>query len=445
MIRNLLNVVAILLYLCLIAFYGYLLISGSLALGWKVIHSSLFRSRSRKAKPGLPKPKSISGSWARARSLFRGSLFFNFLMAVGSTAAYFVALSLLPIPSSRMLRLAPIGACIVPYIWGFARTASIGNHAGALGTLLGLGWLSLRKPEIMSLDIVPYFLLINLAGNLSGWLGAAAGQGQRRDSVAVTILEAPNETDHKALEALRDAITHAVESSFDRLISRQPKQRPVADKMVIADREGRCDLLDFAESLEWRRRFFPQLRIWKWYTEIGDHSFNEIVDYSTMVLKFLVVKADIKLYSDQSSREPEKNRLMAIVSTFNETSTIVWVDDLSVRIARRIHHELMAELHARGVSFSESPFAVLHKREGTATIEQIAKRTVASKRREHVIKDLMSVQKSETLLRRFEDAFKTETWFDRFRGKRTTFVVVLIFQVLVGVTINWLSNSLVTR
>ena len=36
----------------------------------------------------------------------------------------------------------------------------------------------------------------------------------------------------------------------------------------------------------------------------------------------------------------------------------------------------------------------------------------------------------------------TETWFDRFRGKRTTFVVALVLQILLALIINWLSVKL---
>jgi hypothetical protein len=215
--------------------------------------------------------------------------------------------------------------------------------------------------------------------------------------------------------------------------------------MVVADRDGRCDVLDYAESLEWRTRLFPQLRMWGWFSKVMEHPFNEIVDHTTMVLKFLVVKAEIKLFYEGAGDSKVKDRqIQVIITTFNETSTLVWIDALSSRIARRIHQSVLRELRARRINVLETPFAILHKREGRPTIEQRAKRTFAAKGGEHILKDLATVPRSETLLKRFEEAFMTPTWFDKFRGKRSTFIVVLIFQVLGGLTINWLSITLLS-
>lgn len=350
----------------------------------------------------------------------------------------FIVLAELPISTNKTLMIAPLIACIVPYIWGFLRTASIGNHAGALGTLLGVAWLVLSRPDLTWTDYAPYFLLINVAGNASGWLGAVAGQGQKRDSVAVTILEFDGRNSqtsitqlHKSIKVGIEATVHAHKPAF--------KFYQLPDKMVMAERDGARDVLDFAESSEWRQCVFPQLRLWRWYKEVDEHSINEIVDHATSILKFIIIKAQISLSYKGDS---DAKRLQALITTSNETSTIVWVDSRIALISRSIHNAVLSDLRAHGVKALESTYAVLHKRHGKPNIEQRAKQTVAAKRREHIFGEGNHSHQSMSLLERFEEAFTTETWFDRFRGRGVTFVIVLIFQVFLGLGINWVSSRL---
>jgi hypothetical protein len=434
-----LEVIALGAYTIVIAFYSYLGLAAISLLGWRFICSYLpSRHNIRHKRPRKNGSHKKANFLKRARALLKRSLLLNFVLAVGSTVACFAILAELPLRTNMIFKVATVIACVVPFIWGFSRTASIGNHAGAIGVFAGLVWLATYSPEVHWIDNAPLFLLINIAGNVSGWLGAVAGQGQKRDSVGVSIIELLETPDQATIVQLSNSVQNGVQASINALKAAL-RFRRWPEKMVLAYRDGSQDMLDFTESMEWRKRSFPQIQLWTWFSKAQKHSVNEIVDNATSLLKFTVIRAQLNLSYDNESG---LRRAQAFITTFNETSTIVWVDRVTKRMARRIHKTVLSDLRSNGLEPMDETWAILHKRQGRPTIEQWAKRTLAAERREHVLQRNKPSSQSASLLMRFEQAFKTETWFDRFRGKRTTFVVALGLEILLALGINWLSVKL---
>jgi hypothetical protein len=432
-----LKVLAIAAYLLVIAFYSYLMLTGISLLSWKLIRALLNRRRS--GKPLTKRTVHRKASWIkRLNAVRKRNLFLNFVLAVGSTGACFAVLAELPIKTKQTLLAASVLACVVPFVWGFLRTASIGNHSGAIGVFIGLLWLAIHSSELAWIDSAPYFFVINVAGNLSGWLGAAAGQGQKRDSVGVGIIELRENLDQTTLIQLSNSVREGVQETIYAIRS-VFRFRRWPEKMILADRDGRRDVLDYTELMEWRKREFPQIRLWAWFREIEAHSFNEIVDNATSVLRFTVIRAEIKLSYNADVRT---KRAQIFITTFNETSTIVWVDKLGERRARRIHHTVLSDLRSKRIACSDEAWAILHRRQGEPNIEQWAKHTLAAAKREHVLKKVEHPSQSESLLKQFEQAFITETWFDQFRGKKITFTLAIILEVGLGFVINWLLGKM---
>jgi hypothetical protein len=431
-------------YITLVGFYSYLAFLVGALLFQKLIRACFARFLC--VIVGGHKRTNISAPaddnfFERLVVLYRTSLLFNFSLASGSTILCFVVLAELSVGIREILVVASIIACVLPYIWGFTKTASIGQHAGIVGMLVGLAWLAMRSSKVDWIDQAPYFCLLNLVGHASGWLGAAAGQGQIRESVVVSFLELEVGRGQEAFVQLRDSIQRGV---WTILQSLQPafNFRKWPETIIVADQEGARNVLDFSQSMEWRQRICPHFRLWRWFGEIDKHTVNEVIDNVTNFLQFLVVRAQIS-FTYQTDVEPQ--HIQVLITTFNETSTIVWVDDLCISVASDFHQAVLGDLEGNNTSSSSKTWAVISKWEMVPNIEQYAKCTVAATRQHPLTKRTQhSIQFTQsTVLRKIcEQALTTETWFDRFRGKRITFAVVLALQIILGVGINWLYDRI---
>lgn len=431
------------LYGAFIALYSYVLLPVVLLLAWKGarltgrwIWERISRIRGVK-RPNSPSRRRAIARRRGAAGLSR-SLVFNVILAASSTVAAFAVLAESPLTVDKKLAVAPLIAAVLPYLWGFSTTASVGNHSGMSGVLVGLFWLSYRSHGMVWFDHAPYFFVVNLIAQASGWLGAVAGQGQTRESVVVSVFSVEAQRWRELWRALKRAIRRGVSGISRELLPRMVQVETPA-REVIADWEAASSAVDYSQSVQWRERSCPQLELWRWFRGIDTHSVDEILDRATCFLRFLIVKAQVKAAHGGNS---EMTRTEAVITVFLETSTIVHADNLCARLGAAIHGEVQRALRRGDYRSLEEYHAIVRKWEGEPNIEQNAKHTTAVTHQGRLGNGAAVSTAQAFRLNVLVQALATETLFDRFRGKRVTFVVVLAFQIVLGLAVNWASSSL---
>jgi len=440
----------ILLYLALLAFYGFLLLVLIIALIRHTLLERQHESTDKVPQDNLPfelsrQPKS--------------SLLITSGLAVMSMVLPLCLLGAIDTPLDNTLELAikqsiiPFVVTLVPYVWGFRKATNIGILAGMYGTAIGL-WLFIRLTGLSWWDNAIQIGLLNVLSNASGWLGGAVGQGQIRESVAAVMMEIDiaNQGFRTATQTMFEIASKTIKEHMRTATGRLPHLRNDRGSFATAYATSQQDgfsLIAYRRDADWVVGHRPMLNAFKWAFERHHcpRSANQIVDkifnfWQSQVIRLVLLKPE------RGSESPNSPHcLQIILLNYRETPSILWIDDSTIGSARQLYEKLM---NAFGKEFAcsigtSTQVMILVNWTTSPRLEQYGKCTLVARGcSTQDISDLKlnaDVHVPNCVLQEF---LGTPSFWSKLRGRTSTFLIFLMGQVILAVLINLASDMLGT-
>jgi hypothetical protein len=398
-----------------------------------------------------PKNNTYTSTTSTGYNKLRSSLALNCTLALISLLIAVTVIAVAPGSLLFKLSILPVAITAISYLWGW-RTTTIGVVTGTAWTAISLWLFTVLAPEVSWWTYAPYFLILNLIGNLSGWLGGFVSCGQIREAECITHIEmnVANEgkTIYQLLEDIKTIISKNFKDQWQSYIANELDSEAITLAEVGYEAQHKGSVLFGKKELEWIHGHHPQLETFFWLLEFPPRRrrVSEIIDCVFNVHRHVITRVAIHL--TPSEVPGYQSCLRIIVMTFRETPTIVWVDAPIVAFARKIHDELLAHFdchHSADVQIHQRQFVVLRSWKGKPKIEQYAKNTWASYNTSTQAIQSLSFDSGLRLPADVVSEFTSSgTFFDRWRGPLTTFALFLASQVMLGIAINILSSVLAT-
>jgi len=381
------------------------------------------------------------------REVFRTSLFLNDVLAVLSIflAFFLVTLISFPKPEYKSISIALI-VSVIPYIWGFKRSTGVGVNSGTIGTMFGLFWLAYKQSPTVLWEETPYFLVLNIIANLSGWIGGFIGLGQIRESTSVCLFEISFEGNPPQIPDLIEKIKNSIGLVFiaktNGAFIKQTKQ-PEMTLAHLASTDS-YSVISLRNEMEWRKGHRPQVIALKWLFERGFifYPINQIIDNVFNVWRYTTSRAVLLISHDFLFSPETKNKggsVQLFVMSYKETPSIMWTENDIEVLSKDIYQKLLSDAKKYSWKIKNSNLFTLQRWTSKTTLEQYSKDTLASKNPIEFVKDkhLASIGYFPKSL---HDEFSSmTTFFDKIRGRTATFVTFLVAQVFVAILINWLN------
>jgi hypothetical protein len=432
------------IYVLLIVYYlGMLLLANVLILKQLIIRLiAKFLRKTAKYSENSTNKKKIPLS-----EVFRTSLFLNDILAVLSIFLAFVLVTLInfPKPEYKSISIALI-VSVIPYIWGFKRSTGIGVNSGTIGAMVGLLWLAYKQSPTAWWEQTPYFLILNIIANLSGWIGGFVGLGQIRESASVCLFEISFEGEPPKISELVEKVKNSIDLVFVAKTKGEFVKQTKQPEMTLAHltSTNSYSIISLRNEMEWRKGYRPQVAALKWLfeKELAIYPINQIIDNVFNVWRYTISRAVILISPELLlSTEPKSKgtTVQLFIMTYKETPSIIWTENEVELLSKDIYQRLLDDSKKFRWEIKNSNLFTLQKWTSESTLEQHSKDTRASKNpieflRDKKITDIGYFPKS------LHDEFASmTTFFDKIRGRTATFVTFLVAQVFVALLINWLN------
>ena len=211
---------------------------------------------------------------------------------------------------------------------------------------------------------------------------------------------------------------------------------------------SRYSLVSFRDELEWRKSYYPVLIAFGWLFERGFsiHPVNQVIDYAFNFMRYTTTRAIITRPSDYFFEETRGSRkaIQLFVLTYQETPSILWVDQDIEDLSRKINRKVVTRARKCPLTIKYANHIILRKWQAEGTLEQYSKKTLASSDPTECLKDKKISETGYLPKNLYEEFLSMKTFIDRIRGRTSTFIALLLAQVLLAYFTNWLKTGITT-
>lgn len=252
-----------------------------------------------------------------------------------------------------LLILTPI--VVVSTVLGFYNT-SVGTAVGLFGGSSGLFLYSILFEGISYyLQFLWLWMLINLAGYVTGWLAGTIVIGQKKCEVTAFLIEVEMVKMEQVVHDFPATISSVVVDSFQEVILKKPSfKKSFSGSIITSLQQNAGGAMKFSQNLLFmskKRRTFAELRN-LWSTKSQYNTPSQLM--SAFLNMWLVYKTEVIL-------KAFKGNVKVGVVAFCETPSLIWVP-LNIRyLCTKIYDGLLKFLFSQKINFesiSDGPVIV---------------------------------------------------------------------------------------
>jgi hypothetical protein len=398
------------------------------------------------------------------KRLYDSNLLFNDCLGIFIILACFAVISILPFGDRFRWSVAPFIACFIPFLLGFYRSTGVGIQCGVIGMTAGLFWMAAASPGDSTplwstnlsflppgLSNCPYFLLLTLVSNISGFLGGFAGLGQVKDSKVAIIFDIQIQEKGQALNDLIDKANQTITDFLEGRGEGKPDLKKwlpdlSAAQLIPTQNTDQNVILNYQQHIRWRLNYRPQAQARQWLLKrrpedkTADFDMNKLLDYVSNVLRHRTF--DLVIQNNPKIEDRCAGNFLMALQIYMETPSIIWVDDKTLNEA-----QILFKYVLNSFKDNESyPWHILNTNvfnlrywRDHITLEQTVKQTFGAEKSAKYVINSQLIDKNSCLVNRIDDFSGVPTFFDRWRG-RTLFLGFLIGPLILGLLDNWLSE-----
>jgi hypothetical protein len=353
-------------------------------------------------------------------------------------------LALLPTPRSVDWWVLPMVISGVSYLSGW-RSANLGVIVGSVGAVAGLGLFAALDPTVNWWDSAPLFLILNVLGNISGWLGAFIGRGQIREAQCFTRIRIKLHGRGAAMYEVIEDVDQIISSLFVKYWPSVNKVEGTKEILMLAEcgdlLSRRGSIVAVKEEVRWIHKYAPVAKGLRWLVEwpIKPRTLNEITTHIFNIWRYATCYMTLRRREEDNDELPDVFHL--VIKSYWEIPAIVFVDDQIVSFARELHTTLLRQLKDQKCAnrqVVDDQFLVFRAWQLHPLPEQIVLQTWAAKQaRNQAIQSMRLSSDVNVPIDLVSDFISSGTFFDRWRGTTATLVFFMLSQVLLGVVVDW--------